>query len=147
MKQMKHLTLSLILLLATMCRGQAQAHRDLQAFQALESSLHYQQGTISLEKGMANVTLPDQFRYLSPQDTETVLVKIWGNPTAKGTLGMIAPAGQSFLKRDSWAIIISYADDGYIKDSDADKIDYTKLLKSMQDQIREANPTREKQGY
>ena len=40
-----------------------------------------------------------------------------------------------------------YEEDGYVKDDDADTIDYSKLLKQMQESAREANQQRVKKGY
>jgi uncharacterized membrane-anchored protein len=45
------------------------------------------------------------------------------------------------------AVIITYEEEGYVKDKDAEKIDYADLLKQMQKDTREANKEREKQGY
>jgi uncharacterized membrane-anchored protein len=118
-----------------------------EALQTLAASLHYQQGRISLENGLATVSLPDNFRYLSPDDTDTVLHKLWGNPQGPKTLGMIVPSEQSVLDPQSWAVVVTYTDDGYVKDSDAGKIDYTKLLKEMQEGTRQASKEREKEGY
>jgi uncharacterized membrane-anchored protein len=119
----------------------------LETLQTLAASLNYQQGNIPLKNGLATLALPGNFRYLSPDDSDIVLHKMWGNPQGPKTLGMIVPSEQSVLSPDAWAMVITYADDGYVKDSDAGKIDYTKLLKEMQDGTREASKAREKQGY
>ena len=120
---------------------------SLESLQTLAASLHYQQGKIPLKSGLATITLPDNFRYLSPDDTDIVLHKMWGNPQGPKTLGMIVPSEQSILDPRAWAVVVTYSDDGYIKDSDAGKIDYTKLLKEMQEGTREASKEREKAGY
>jgi len=44
-------------------------------------------------------------------------------------------------------VIISFSEDGYVKDDDAAKIDYGELLASMQKATLEANPERAKAGY
>jgi uncharacterized membrane-anchored protein len=46
------------------------------------------------------------------------------------------------LSHEGWGVIISYAEDGYVKDDDASKIDYTELLAKMQRATRDANPER-----
>ncbi len=119
----------------------------LETLQTLAASLHYQQGNIPLKTSLATLTLPGNFRYLSPDDTDTVLHKLWGNPQGPKTLGMIVPSEQSVLDPQAWAVVVTYTDDGYVKDSDAGKIDYTKLLKEMQEGTREASKEREKAGY
>jgi len=112
----------------------------------LAAGLHYQQGNISLKDGLATLTLPDNFRYLSPDDADTVLQRMWGNPPTK-TLGLILPSESDVLSPNAWAVVITYLGDGYVKDSDAEKIDYNQLLNQMQDATRTANKLREKKGY
>ena len=113
----------------------------------LADSLHYQKGTIVLEGGLAKVALPENYRYLNPGDAEKLLTKLWGNPRGAGTIGMIVPANFDPLNGDSWAVILSFADDGYVKDDDAAKINYTDLLKKMKEDVSDANKERIKQGY
>lgn len=142
-----------LLILAMLCAwvasGQeATNHAEvLLAMKKLESSLKFQDGEINIKDGLAKLTLPAEFRYLSPADAETVLVNMWGNPPGQDTLGMIVPAKLSVLSRESWAVIIRYDEDGYVKDSDADSINYGKLLKQMQKSTKEANEERKKEGY
>jgi uncharacterized membrane-anchored protein len=121
-----------------------------QALAALEKSaaaLKYQKGTIVLADGLAKITLPENYRYLDPADTEKVLVDFWGNPRGGRSLGMIVPAGFDPLLAAGWATILSFDDDGYVQDDDAAKIDYADLLKQMQKDIAEANEARLKEGY
>lgn len=116
--------------------------------QKLLDSLHYQKGDIDIQNGLAKLSLTPDFVYLGPDDTETVLVKLWGNPPMETKpLGMILPAGKSPLENGTWAVEISYRDDGYVKDDDAGTIDYTAMLKQMKEGIQENNKTRSEQGY
>lgn len=118
------------------------------AMQKLADGLHYQHGDIALRGGLAKIHVPETFRYLDPEGTETVLAKIWGNPpSGSRTLGMLFPADSSPLANDSWGVIITYEEDGYVKDTDAATIDYTDLLKKMKAGMQEANKEREKEGY
>jgi uncharacterized membrane-anchored protein len=119
----------------------------LQAIKALAAQLHLEKGKITLKDGLATINLPDNFRYLSPDDTATVLFKIWGNPPGPKPLGMIVPDDFSVLDPSSWVVVITYDSDGYVKDADADKIDYTKLLSQMQDSVREASKARVEKHY
>ncbi len=113
----------------------------------LADGLKYQQGVITLRGGVAKISLPDGFRYLDPAGTESVLNKLWGNPGGGGTLGMIVPAKFDPLRGNSWAVILSFDEDGYVKDDDAAKINYTDLLKQMQEGVAAASKEREKEGY
>jgi len=146
---MKKYALLLLFLLPRLCLADEtnKSPKHLETLETLASTLKYQKGNISLRNGLATVNLPEGFRYLSPDDTDIVLHQLWGNPQGPKTLGMIVSAGESVLSSSGWAVVITYTDDGYVKDSDAEKIDYTKLLKEMQDATREASKAREKRGY
>lgn len=114
---------------------------------AEEKQLEYRSGEIKLKDGLAVIRLPDGYRYLDEAQTDKVLSEMWGNPKGSLTLGMILAPGMTPLMDDSWAVIIEYDDDGYVKDDEAEKIDYDDLLKDMQKSSQENNKEREKQGY
>ena len=114
----------------------------------LSDSLKYRDGEVELSGGIAKLKLPPTLRYLGPEDTATVLERIWGNPPSrKKSLGMLVPAGVSFASREAWAVIISYEEDGYVKDDDASKINYDDLLKDIRAGVKAGNEERVKQGY
>ena len=113
----------------------------------IAEGLHYQDGEITLQGGLAKIHLPNGFRFLDPTNAEIVLSKIWGNPPGAKTLGMLVPTDISPASASAWAVILTYDEDGYVKDDDAEKIDYTKLLKEMQESTTEASKEREKQGF
>jgi uncharacterized membrane-anchored protein len=114
----------------------------------LVKNLKYQQGEIDLRGGLATLTVPPEFRYLGPEDAETVLVKLWGNPPSdEPPLGLLIPAGMTPLSSNCWVVTIDYSEDGYVKDDDAAKINYDDLLKKMQKGIAANNSERQKQGY
>jgi uncharacterized membrane-anchored protein len=110
--------------------------------------LKYQQGEIDLRGGLAKLTVPKEFNYLGPDDAETVLVKLWGNPPSKTKLlGLLLPAGLTPLSTNCWVVTIQYSEEGFVKDNDAAKINYDDLLKQMQQGIAKVNPERQKHGY
>jgi uncharacterized membrane-anchored protein len=112
------------------------------------SKLKFQNGEIKLKDGLATLKVPTNFRYLDPAQSETVLVKLWGNPPSKEqTLGMLFPAEISPVSAESWGVLITYDEDGYVKDDEASSIKYDELLKEMQEGTREGNTERIKQGY
>jgi uncharacterized membrane-anchored protein len=113
----------------------------------VNARLHFQTGEILLPDKLARLSLTEGFRYLPPNDAEFVLTRLWGNPAGSKTLGMIFPSGISPAASNSWGIVITYSNDGYIKDSDADSINYDKLLKQMQKGAKEVNEERTKQGF
>ena len=116
--------------------------------EALVKSMKFQQGEIELRGGLAKLTVPKEFNYLGPDDAETVLVKLCGNPPSpEKSLGLLIPAGLSPLATNCWVVTIDYSEDGYVKDDDASKINYDDLLKKMQKGIEENNKARQEEGY
>ena len=73
------------------------------------ASLKFQTGKISLPNGIATVDLPTNFRYLSPEDSEKLLVQGWGNPPGNNTLGMIIPTETNPLSDSGWGVVITYS--------------------------------------
>ncbi len=110
-------------------------------------SLKFQTGKISLKNGLATLNVPEQqFKYLNPADAKKLLT-LFGNPPSEN-LGVIFPAATDLLgEGDQWFVVLQFEEDGYVKDDDADKINYTDLLKQMQDGAREASKERTQQGY
>src|SRR6187455_1089514 len=113
----------------------------------LAERLKYQQGQINLGDGLATLKLPDTFRYLDAAGAQTLLSGIWGNPPSDDSLGVIVPAGFDPFADAAWCVVLSYQEDGYVKDDDAEKIDYTKLLNDMKKDTSAASKERVKQGY
>jgi uncharacterized membrane-anchored protein len=125
----------------------APAKPSKDAMAAIASSLKWQTGTITLKDGLAKINLTNDFRFLDHDNAEKVLHDLWGNPPDPDILGMIFPSDMGPLDRESWGVVVEYEEDGYVKDDDAEKINYTDLLKQMQQQIHDENPDRQKQGY
>jgi uncharacterized membrane-anchored protein len=120
---------------------------SLEEAEKLVAGLKFQEGEISLQDGLATVHVADSLRFLEGKDAQTVLVKLWGNPPQPEPLGMLMPAGVSPMSAESWAVIITYEEDGYVKDEDAEKIDYSELLDEMKKGVEEQNAERLKAGY
>jgi uncharacterized membrane-anchored protein len=115
---------------------------------ALLKGLKYRQGEIDLRGGLAKLAVPKEFNFLGPDDAETVLVKLWGNPPSdQKPLGLLIPAGMTPVSSNAWVVTIDYSEEGYVKDDDAGKINYDDLLKQMQKGLAESNKERKKQGY
>jgi uncharacterized membrane-anchored protein len=113
----------------------------------VETSLHYQTGTIELEAGNAKLHVPQGFRYLDSDQAPYVLEELWGNPPDSTVLGLLVPENRGVLESNSWVFNISFDEMGYVKDDDADDIDYDDLLKEQQKEMEEENPGRIKEGY
>jgi uncharacterized membrane-anchored protein len=113
----------------------------------IEQSLEYKTGVIELESGNATVTVPKGFQFLDKTQSIYVLTDLWGNPPDSSVLGMLVPENKGVLSNDSWVFTISFDEMGYVKDDDAEDIDYDDLLEEQQNEMKEANPERIKQGY
>ena len=62
-------------------------------------------------------------------------------------IGLLLPAETEPNTPDSWGVVISYENEGYVKDDDANKLNYNEMLTTMQKSIREGNEARVKAGY
>lgn len=109
--------------------------------------LHLRTGVVVLGNGLAKMTVPSSFGYLSPEDAEKVLVEVWGNPPGTKTLGMLVPSDVSVDAPEGWGVVIQYDDDGHVEDKDAASIDYAELLEEMQEGTREENKERTRAGF
>lgn len=114
---------------------------------SIEAGFTYQQGEIKFENGIGSIKVPAGFKYLDPTQTETVLTVLWGNPSGDGTLGMIVPENAPISDPASWAFIITYDEMGYVKDDDAEDMNYDDLLEEMQTDIAAGNEARTTEGY
>ncbi len=103
-------------------------------------------GSVTIGLGMAKFEIPKGFKYLNGKQSEYVLHDLWGNPPSQ-TLGMIFPDEADSIFPSTWAIEITYDEDGHVKDDDAKDIKYDELLEQMQKEVKEINPERKKQGY
>ena len=110
--------------------------------------LQYQSGEISLVGGKAKIKLSENFRFLDPANARKVLVDVWNNPPEAGSVtGMVVPKDLNFLDENGWAAIIQWKDEGYVKDSDFEGTDFSKMLAQLKEQSAEANTERVKRGF
>ncbi|HEX4139476.1 MAG TPA: DUF2167 domain-containing protein [Candidatus Methylacidiphilales bacterium] len=114
---------------------------------ALVDGLQWQTGTITLDNGLAKIALKDGFRFLGAADARKVLHQLWQNPDDPDVLGLLFPKDQGPLTDGGYAVTVEYENNGYVKDNDADKINYDDLLKNMKQAVHDANDERVKQGY
>lgn len=115
--------------------------------ETFEASLNYQTGLIQLPGAKATLNVPEDYYYLSPEDTKLVLEEGWGNPESELTLGMLFPQKYRVLDANSWGVTIEYAEDGYVSDEDAVDIDYDELLSEMKSDTKEQSAWRVEEGY
>ncbi|MEJ2154483.1 MAG: DUF2167 domain-containing protein [Desulfobacteraceae bacterium] len=123
------------------------ADKGAQSVQAFLDSMTFEKGRVNLPNGIATLDIPDTFRYIGPEDSKRFLEKGWGNPNGSDQIGMLLPMGVDLFGAEGWAVVIRYQEDGYVSDKDAAKIDYDKMLKSLQAATVENNKEREATGY
>jgi uncharacterized membrane-anchored protein len=121
-------------------------HAKAEAFVA---SLHPTTGDVAIPAAQATLKLTDGYSFLSAHDAQRVLTQAWGNPPDNTVLGMIIPGtdAHAVLDQKSWAVVVTYVDEGYVSDKDAAKIDYDDMLKDLKKGTDENNEARLKEGY
>jgi uncharacterized membrane-anchored protein len=138
----------LFFVFALVVQGFAQADTSyLRIIDSIEQSFKYQTGQISIPEGKASMLVPKGFRYLDKEQANYVLTDLWGNPKSEGLLGMLVPENVGILDSNAWIFTVSYDEMGYVKDEDANDINYDDLLKEQQDATIEGNAERIKNNY
>lgn len=114
---------------------------------SVNGAMKYETGLVKLQNGIASLNVPKQFKFLNAEQSKFVITKVWGNPEQKGVLGMLFPENGAPFADSNYAFVITYDEIGYVKDEDADEIDYKKMLKESQDEEPEVNKERAAQGF
>lgn len=115
-------------------------------FDSVDKTIGYLHGTVPVGD-VADVNLKSGYKFIPMDKAQMILHDLWGNPKRDDILGMVVKEDYKLSDLGAWAFVVSYEDDGYVKDEDADKIDYDELLKSMQEDEVESNKARVKEGY
>jgi uncharacterized membrane-anchored protein len=144
LKMIRGVAMAMLVMAAGLANAQAVEEDPLAAFIA---SLQFQQGEVAVPEANARLRLTEGFRYLGKADARRVLEEFWGNPPDDSVLGMLVPTADGLDSDHSWAVILTWSDDGYVSDQDAAEIDYAELLETMQAEARDANPMRQEAGY
>jgi uncharacterized membrane-anchored protein len=113
-----------------------------------EASIHYQTGTIALSNNVAQLVIPKGFKFIDAKQSQFILESLWKNLPNPDVLGMIVQ--DSFHVNNfnaDWAFMVSYDEMGYVKDNDADKINYDELLVDLKKGNEESNTERKRLGY
>jgi len=131
----------------TQTAEQIEQQKYIEWARGIWNSLDRQTGEVKLEKASATLNIPENFYFLNAEDSEKVLVDVWGNPAGQQVLGMLFPSESTPFDEDSWAVTISYEEDGYVSDEDANHIDYSDLLEDMQKDTKAVNKERVQNCY
>ena len=113
-----------------------------------ETTTHYQTGAIALSNNVAHINLPAGFKFIDGKQSQYILQNLWHNLPDPNILGMIVKDSFHLNSFDpAWVFTITYDDMGYVKDDDADKVNYQELLTDLKKSQEEANTERKKLGY
>jgi uncharacterized membrane-anchored protein len=110
-------------------------------------SLQYQTGDVPLADAGATLHVQPGFQFLGHDDARKVLEQYWGNPPDDSVLGLLVPDNARLDSDHSWAVVVTYSDEGHISDEDAAKVDYEQVMKDMKEASAEENAARKDAGY
>lgn len=152
---MRKFTAGLLFLATLPSLGHAKTYQEMfgapppDKFKAVLGSINFQQDKLPLSGAHAGLKVPNGFYYLNSGDAAKVLTEIWGNPreATEGELGMIFPVKLPPEDPVAWGAILSYSDDGYVSDAEAESTDYDAVLADLKSATEEENVEREKKGY
>ena len=114
---------------------------------SIENAMRYEYGSVSLQDGIATLDVPSGYKFLNAEQSNYVLTELWGNPPEE-TLGLLFPEDVSPVSDNfSYVVEITYSEEGYIDDEDAEDLDYDDLLEEMQSDAQESNEQRKELGY
>jgi uncharacterized membrane-anchored protein len=96
-----------------------------------DKAIKYQTGSVDLNSEIS-LNIPKGYKFMPKADAEFVVYEYWGNPRRDDVLGMIVKEDYSLLDSNAtWAFVVSYENSGYVKDEEADKINYDEMLTSF----------------
>ena len=114
---------------------------------SINNSFTYNTGTVTLLDGVAQILVPEGYKFLDAEQSEYVLADLWGNPPSP-TLGLLFPVNAYPIGETmTYAVEVNFEEEGYIEDEDAADIDYDELEEEMIESFKESNIERKKLGY
>lgn len=127
----------------------ANVQKYLATVDSINATLKYETGKIQLEGGHVAFDVPIGFKYLGADQSRYVVTDLWGNPAdnASDILGMIFPENSDPFNDSSYAFIVTFNQVGYVKDDDANDIDYEVLMNNLKEEEKSENIERLKAGY
>lgn len=118
----------------------------LDSLDQVDKSIPYKQGKVSVNEFLT-LNVPSGYKFVPETFAKMIVSDLWKNPKDESILGMVVPNDFSLANINSWAFIVSYEESGYVKDEDAEDIDYDQMMKDIQSTEIETNNERTKQGY
>ena len=108
----------------------------------LSDTIVGQTGSIHITEGNATLQVPKGFAFIDAKQTRHLLVDYWKNEEDDDIIGAFISDTATIFYNVDIAYLVSFNKDGYIKDDDAEDIDYDDLLKDIQESIKETNKER-----
>ena len=106
-----------------------------------QDSIEGQTGLIHFDESHFTLNVPQGFVYLDKEQATKLLVDYWDNQEShcSDIEGAIVPEECECFYQVSVAYVISYIECGYVRDRDANQIDYDKLLKELKAENDQSN--------
>lgn len=117
----------------------------LDSSEIVAASFYYKAGEQALGQGTI-LDVPDGYRLLDAAQSRVLVEHLWGNPENPNTLGVLLPARMGPMDKDFHGFVISFEPSGYMEESEIRKIDYTKLLTEMKEELKNDNLLRSGKG-
>lgn len=109
------------------------------------ASFSYKVGEQELGQG-ATLQVPEGFRLLDAAQSRLLVESLWGNPENPNTLGVLLPERAGPMDKDFRGFVISFEPSGYLDEQEAGKINYSKLLHDMKEELKNENVLRSRKG-
>jgi len=112
-----------------------------------QQTLQYQYGVVPIANGIAQLTIPTGFKFLNAAQSRYIISEVWHQSPQPDLAGMLFPQSGDPLNKNFYAVIINYEPRGFVRDIDAGKIDYNKVLQNLQRDEDDDNAERKAMGY
>jgi uncharacterized membrane-anchored protein len=118
-------------------------YTELNEFQ---NNIDFKSGFIQLSDRV-QLSVPIGYKYINKSDSHKILFELWNNPERDDILGMLVLDSFHLANPDDWAFVVSEELEGYVKDGDAEDIDYDDMMKELKKEETEVNEARAEAGY
>lgn len=115
-------------------------------YDSIENSIQYQRGTIEIIDGQGALNIPEGFKYVGQEQSHYIMSELYGNPADPTMIGILMPEDMGITYGEGYIFVLYYDAMGYVKDDDAQEIDYEELLDQMREDATEENKERISNG-
>lgn len=109
-------------------------------------TLHPKTGSVEVGEHLATLVIPEGLHFFARDEARFIIEKVCHNPEDPDIIGLVMPDESN--EEANWMTVISYdPQNGHVSDSDAKSMDFSALLKEMQNSEAESNQQRKAAGY